>query len=103
MQHLHPLLVEYPGAIIQLLGYVVGLGDRHAQNILIDKSSAELIHIDLGVAFEQGKTLRTPEVVPFRLTRGSLFFSITFIEQTLWMEWESLDVMEFSRDVVKQL
>ena len=51
-------------------GYVVGLGDRHAQNILIDKSSSELIHIDLGVAFEQGKTLRTPEVVPFRLTRG---------------------------------
>jgi len=28
-----------------------------------------LVHIDLGVAFEQGKTLRTPEVVPFRLTR----------------------------------
>jgi len=50
-------------------GYVVGLGDRHAQNILIDKATAEVVHIDLGVAFEQGKTLRTPEVVPFRLTR----------------------------------
>lgn len=52
-------------------GYIVGLGDRHAQNILIDQSTAELVHIDLGVAFEQGKTLRTPEVVPFRLTRGT--------------------------------
>jgi len=52
-----------------LVGYVVGLGDRHSQNILIDKSTAEIVHIDLGVAFEQGKTLRTPEVVPFRLTR----------------------------------
>lgn len=53
-----------------IVGYIVGLGDRHSHNILIDKSSAELVHIDLGVAFEQGKTLRTPELVPFRLTRG---------------------------------
>ena len=51
-------------------GYIVGLGDRHSQNILIEKDTAELVHIDLGVAFEQGKTLRTPELVPFRLTRG---------------------------------
>jgi len=52
-----------------IIGYIVGLGDRHAHNILIDNSTAELIHIDLGVAFEQGKTLKTPEIVPFRLTR----------------------------------
>ncbi|KAH3745609.1 serine/threonine-protein kinase ATM [Pelomyxa schiedti] len=52
-----------------IIGYIVGLGDRHAQNILVDKSTAELVHIDLGVAFEQGKTLNTPELVPFRLTR----------------------------------
>ena len=31
-----------------VVGYVVGLGDRHVQNILIDTNSAELIHIDLG-------------------------------------------------------
>lgn len=30
------------------VGYIVGLGDRHVQNILIDTNSAELIHIDLG-------------------------------------------------------
>ena len=36
-----------------MIGYVLGLGDRHMQNILIDKSTAELIHIDLGIAFEQ--------------------------------------------------
>jgi ataxia telangiectasia mutated family protein len=51
------------------VGYVVGLGDRHSSNILLDKTSAEMIHIDLGVAFEQGKCLKTPEQVPFRLTR----------------------------------
>lgn len=33
------------------VGYVVGLGDRHVQNILIDCNSAELVHIDLGILF----------------------------------------------------
>ncbi|XP_064597040.1 serine-protein kinase ATM-like [Liolophura sinensis] len=52
-----------------IVGYILGLGDRHVQNILVDCNSAELIHIDLGVAFEQGHILPTPETVPFRLTR----------------------------------
>jgi len=56
-------------AVICVVGYVVGLGDRHTQNILIDLVTAELIHIDLGIAFDQGKLLKTPEIVPFRLTR----------------------------------
>uniref|UniRef100_A0A8C5DKK5 non-specific serine/threonine protein kinase n=1 Tax=Gouania willdenowi TaxID=441366 RepID=A0A8C5DKK5_GOUWI len=56
-------------ATSSIVGYIVGLGDRHIQNILIDKQTAELVHIDLGVAFEQGKILPTPETVPFRLTR----------------------------------
>ena len=30
------------------MGYIVGLGDRHIQNVLIDEQTAELVHIDLG-------------------------------------------------------
>ncbi|XP_034265463.1 LOW QUALITY PROTEIN: serine-protein kinase ATM [Pantherophis guttatus] len=56
-------------ATSSIVGYILGLGDRHVQNILLDEESAELVHIDLGVAFEQGKILPTPETVPFRLTR----------------------------------
>ncbi|KAF6332533.1 ATM serine/threonine kinase [Rhinolophus ferrumequinum] len=56
-------------ATSSIVGYILGLGDRHVQNILINEKSAELVHIDLGVAFEQGKILPTPETVPFRLTR----------------------------------
>lgn len=52
-----------------MVGYVVGLGDRHSMNILLDQVTAEVVHIDLGVAFEQGLMLKTPERVPFRLTR----------------------------------
>uniref|UniRef100_A0A182P1P5 Serine/threonine-protein kinase ATM n=1 Tax=Anopheles epiroticus TaxID=199890 RepID=A0A182P1P5_9DIPT len=56
-------------AASSMIGYVLGIGDRHVQNILIDKLTAEVIHIDFGIAFEMGKNLPTPETVPFRLTR----------------------------------
>lgn len=36
-----------------IVGHVVGLGDRHISNILIDKVSGELVHIDFGIAFDQ--------------------------------------------------
>ncbi|KAI4726248.1 hypothetical protein E4T49_06024 [Aureobasidium sp. EXF-10728] len=56
-------------ATISILGWILGLGDRHCHNILLDEKSGEAIHIDLGVAFEAGRVLPIPEVVPFRLTR----------------------------------
>eukprot|EP00127_Corallochytrium_limacisporum_P007266 Clim_evm7s246 gene=Clim_evmTU7s246 len=56
-------------ATASIIGYVVGLGDRHVGNLLVDDSTAEVVHIDLGVAFDQGRFLAVPERVPFRLTR----------------------------------
>ena len=56
-------------AITSMVGFIIGLGDRHTNNILIDQSTSEVVHIDLGIIFEQGKLLYTPELVPFRLTR----------------------------------
>ncbi|KAI8868388.1 hypothetical protein GQ42DRAFT_148457 [Ramicandelaber brevisporus] len=56
-------------AVSSVIGHILGIGDRHAQNILIDNRTAEVVHIDLGIAFDNGKLLPTPELVPFRLTR----------------------------------
>ena len=56
-------------AVNSIVGHIMGIGDRHAQNILIQKETAEVVHIDFGVTFEQGQALRHPETVPFRLTR----------------------------------
>lgn len=39
----------YVAIILIAVGYMVGLGDRHVQNILIDTNTAEFIHIDLGM------------------------------------------------------
>lgn len=56
-------------AAVSILGHVLGLGDRHGHNILLDSKSGDVVHIDLGVAFEMGRVLPVPELVPFRLTR----------------------------------
>ena len=36
-----------------IVGHILGLGDRHVSNILLDTASGEVVHIDLGIAFEQ--------------------------------------------------
>ncbi|KAB0796118.1 hypothetical protein PPYR_10179 [Photinus pyralis] len=59
---------SYSVAVMSTLGYIIGLGDRHLDNVLVDLTSGEVVHIDYNVCFEKGKTLRVPEKVPFRLT-----------------------------------
>ena len=51
------------------VGYLMGLGDRHLDNILLDRHSAEVVHIDYNIVFERGRRLPVPEIVPFRLTQ----------------------------------
>lgn len=62
-------------AASSMAGFIVGLGDRHTGNILIREDRercGQLVHIDLGMVFDQGKLLPIPEKVPFRLTREML-------------------------------
>lgn len=40
-------------AVTSIVGHVLGLGDRHISNILLDTASGEVVHIDLGIAFDQ--------------------------------------------------
>ncbi|KAJ8915770.1 hypothetical protein NQ315_004582 [Exocentrus adspersus] len=59
---------SYSVAVMSMIGYIIGLGDRHLDNVLVDLTSGDVVHIDYNVCFEKGKTLRVPEKVPFRLT-----------------------------------
>lgn len=59
-------------ALSAIATYVLGLGDRHCHNILLDKKTKELINIDLNLIFDQAALLRISERVPFRLTRNIL-------------------------------
>jgi len=55
-------------AVMSMVGYVVGLGDRHSENVLLDSKSGAIHHVDFNMLFGQGKNLAQPERVPFRLT-----------------------------------
>ncbi|KAK6460211.1 cell cycle checkpoint protein [Scheffersomyces coipomensis] len=57
-------------AVMSIVGYIIGLGDRHCENILIFKKTGSVLHIDFDCLFEKGSTLPTPEIVPFRLTQN---------------------------------
>ncbi|XAO25645.1 hypothetical protein I312_104473 [Cryptococcus bacillisporus CA1280] len=57
-------------AVMSMIGYILGLGDRHGENILFDGLSGDTVHVDLNCLFEKGKTLEIPERVPFRLTHN---------------------------------
>lgn len=50
---------------MSMVGFVLGLGDRHAENILIDTLTGDVVHVDFNVLFDKGETLRIPEVFFF--------------------------------------
>ena len=57
-------------AIMSIIGYILGLGDRHLNNLLMSRKNGQIIHIDFGDCFEVAmKRDKYPEKVPFRLTR----------------------------------
>ena len=46
-------------ATTSIVGHIAGLGDRHVSNILMDEVQGDLILIDLGIAFDQVRSLCT--------------------------------------------
>lgn len=53
-----------------MVGYILGLGDRHPSNLMLDQLSGRILHIDLGDCFEVALNReKYPEKIPFRLTR----------------------------------
>jgi FKBP12-rapamycin complex-associated protein len=39
-------------AVMSIVGYILGLGDRHPSNLMLDRYSGKLTHIDFGDCFE---------------------------------------------------
>lgn len=97
MMHWHSARMRYTRsvAVSSMVGHILGIGDRHTSNILVHKRTGEIVQIDFGIVFEQGRVsslhhdpdrniffhsgisnedacqlLHTPERVPFRLTRN---------------------------------
>ncbi|KAI8603620.1 hypothetical protein EDD21DRAFT_23420 [Dissophora ornata] len=92
-------------AVMSMIGYVIGLGDRHLDNILIDFTTGDLVHIDYNVCFEKGKRLRVPEIVPFRLSRNMLTsLGVTGVEGNFRIGCEqTMKVMRKNKEILVTL
>ncbi|KAI9341262.1 armadillo-type protein [Zopfochytrium polystomum] len=57
-------------AVMSMVGYILGLGDRHPSNLMLAKYTGKVVHIDFGDCFEVAMHReKFPERIPFRLTR----------------------------------
>ena len=56
-------------AAVNICQYLLGIGDRHLSNSMIDVTTGEVVGIDFGHAFGSAtELLPIPELMPFRLT-----------------------------------
>lgn len=86
-------------AVMSMVGYILGLGDRHTCNVMIDRVSGKVLHIDFGDCFEVAMHReKFPEKIPFRLTRMLInAMEVSGIEGNFRMTCES--VMQMLREV----
>ncbi|KAF8201037.1 atypical/PIKK/FRAP protein kinase [Mycena galopus ATCC 62051] len=57
-------------AVNSMIGHILGLGDRHPSNVMLERKTGKIVHIDFGDCFEVAMHRdKFPEKVPFRLTR----------------------------------
>ena len=68
-------------AVMSMVGTVLGLGDRHGENILFDQLNGDTVHVDFNCLFDKGLGFEKPERVPFRLTHNMVdAFGVTGYE-----------------------
>uniref|UniRef100_A0A672JXD5 Serine/threonine-protein kinase SMG1 n=1 Tax=Sinocyclocheilus grahami TaxID=75366 RepID=A0A672JXD5_SINGR len=92
-------------AVMSMVGYIIGLGDRHLDNVLIDMTTGEVVHIDYNVCFEKGKSLRVPEKVPFRMTHNiETALGVTGVEGIFRLSCEQvIQIMRRGRETLLTL
>jgi FKBP12-rapamycin complex-associated protein len=88
---------------MSMVGYLLGLGDRHPSNLMLDRYSGKILHIDFGDCFEASMNReKFPEKVPFRLTRMLVkAMEVSGIEGTFRTTCENvMQVLRTNRDSV---
>jgi phosphatidylinositol kinase/protein kinase (PI-3 family) len=68
-------------AVISMVGYIIGLGDRHCENIMLDEGTGETVHCDFNCLFDKvssvsnysGDNIKPVEGETIRRTRVGAF------------------------------
>ena len=100
-------ICRYSGSLaaMSMVGHVLGLGDRHLDNILIDFCGGDIVHIDYNVCFDKGQRLKIPEIVPFRLTHMiEAALGLTGIEGSFRANCEAvIGILKKNKDILLML
>ncbi|GMH23554.1 hypothetical protein Nepgr_025397 [Nepenthes gracilis] len=100
-------LKRYTGSLaaMSMVGHILGLGDRHLDNILMDFFTGDIIHIDYNVCFDKGQRLKVPEIVPFRLTQTlEAALGLTGVEGVFRANCEAvIGVLRKNKDIILML
>ncbi len=70
-------------AVMSMIGFVVGLGDRHGENILFDAVCGDAVHVDLSCLFNKGTVSL---VVPLRASLLALDCLQLGESSSLWFD-----------------
>ena len=57
-------------AVMSMVGYMLGLGDRHGENILFDTVSGETVHVDFNCIFNKVCLLVVCSIVHIGILNG---------------------------------
>ncbi|KAE8721412.1 Serine/threonine-protein kinase ATR [Hibiscus syriacus] len=89
-------------AVWSMVGHIVGLGDRHGENIHFYSTTGDCVHVDFSCLFDKGLQLEKPELVPFRLTQNMIDgLGITGYEGIfLWICEITLSVLRTHRETL---
>jgi phosphatidylinositol kinase/protein kinase (PI-3 family) len=96
-------------AISCAIGHLLGIGDRHLDNILVDINEGKLIHVDFSLVFGRGEKLKVPELVPFRLTQnfsnalqypGTDGAFMTYMKDFLWTFQNNSELASFCAESI---
>lgn len=58
-------------AVMSMVGYILGLGDRHPSNLMLHRVTGKVVHIDFGDCFEVFPTLKSN--IPYYVPDISIF------------------------------
>lgn len=85
-------------AVNSMVGHILGLGDRHPSNVMLQKNTGKVVHIDFGDCFEVAMLReKFPEKIPFRLTR-----MLTHAMEVSGIEGSFRNTCEFSMKVLRE-
>lgn len=49
-----------------MVGHIVGLGDRHGENILLDAAAGDAVHVDFACLFDRVRCLGHSTVITLK-------------------------------------